>query len=191
MQQKALPSDAYSLQTFRGGGKQHELIVCEGKIVIPKSLQCHTVEWYHEYLCHPGENRMEQTIRQHFWWENMRDTVHKICKGCFTCQTTKKQAKKYGHLPEKTAEAEPWDVLCIDLIGPYKIERKNKKKPPLVLWALTMIDPATGWFKIREITTKKADNIANVLDQAWLTPYPWQINSFTIVEVSSKLRYTK
>ena len=54
-------------------------------------------------------------------------------------------------LPEKVTEADPWDVQCIDLIGPYTIERKNKTKKPLILWALTMIDPATGWFEMREI----------------------------------------
>ena len=164
--------DTYSLKIFRGGGKKRELIVYNDKIVIPKSLQRSTVEWYHEYLCHPGETRTEQTIRLHFWWENLRRTVHDVCTKCMTCQVTKKVGKKYGHLPEKIAETNPWDVLCIDLIGPYKIERKNKKKP-LILWALTMIDPATGWFEMREIKTKKADEVANVLEQAWLTRYPW------------------
>ena len=36
-----------------------------------------------------------------------------------------------------------------------------------------MIDPATGWFEMQEIKTKSADNIANVLETAWLTRYPW------------------
>jgi transposase InsO family protein len=36
-----------------------------------------------------------------------------------------------------------------------------------------MIDPATGWFEMREIPTKKSDVVANVLEQAWLTRYPW------------------
>ena len=36
-----------------------------------------------------------------------------------------------------------------------------------------MIDPATGWFEMREIKTKTADSVANVLEQAWLTRYPW------------------
>ena len=70
--------------------------------------------------------------------------------------------QKCGHLPEKVAEADPWDVLCIDLIGPHTIERKNKTKKPLTLWALTMIDPATRWFEMREIKTKSADSVANV-----------------------------
>ena len=63
--------------------------------------------------------------------------------------------------------------INIDLIGPYTIERKNKTKKPLTLWALTMIDPATRWFEIREIKTKSADIVANVLEQAWLMRYPW------------------
>jgi hypothetical protein len=171
---KALQSKSdYALNIFRGGGKTYELIVRDKKIVIPKNIQRRVVEWYHEYLCHPGETRTEQTIRQHYWWNNLRQTVHDICQKCHTCQLTKKSHMKYGTVPEKEAEATPWDVLCIDLIGPYTIERKNKTKKPLTLWALTMIDPATGWFEMREIPTKKADVVANVLEQAWLTRYPW------------------
>jgi len=35
-----------------------------------------------------------------------------------------------------------------------------------------MIDPATGWFEIKEVATKRADVIANVLETTWLTGYP-------------------
>ena len=71
-------------------------------------------------------------------------------------------------LPEKQAEAEPWEKLCVDLIGPYMIkETKNKKK--IVLWCITMIDPATGWFEIKEIKNKLAINVADIVEQTWLT----------------------
>ena len=56
-------NDAYSLKIFRGGGKRCGLIVHNDKIVIPKTLQRRVVEWYHWYLCHPGETRTENTIR--------------------------------------------------------------------------------------------------------------------------------
>jgi hypothetical protein len=37
-----------------------------------------------------------------------------------------------------------------------------------------MIDPATGWFEIREVPgTKRADVVANIVEQVWLTRYPW------------------
>ena len=36
-----------------------------------------------------------------------------------------------------------------------------------------MIDPATGWFEIKDIKSKRADIIANVVEKTWLTRYPW------------------
>eukprot|EP00957_Ditylum_brightwellii_P006659 506024-Ditylum_brightwellii.AAC.1 len=36
-----------------------------------------------------------------------------------------------------------------------------------------MIDPATGWFEMAEIKTKRADIIANVIEQMWFNQYPW------------------
>ena len=36
-----------------------------------------------------------------------------------------------------------------------------------------MIDPATRWFEMKEIPNKQADYIANIVEQAWLTRYPW------------------
>jgi hypothetical protein len=44
---------------------------------------------------------------------------------CPLCQRNKRRQKKYGLLPPKLAEATPWDTLCVDLIGPYKIRRKG------------------------------------------------------------------
>ena len=47
-------------------------------------------------------------------------TLERILQ-CSVCQKQKKQHKKYGLLPEKEAEYKPWEWLCVDLIGPYKI----------------------------------------------------------------------
>ena len=74
-------NDAYSLKIFRGGGKRCGLIVHNDKI-IPKTLQRRVVEWYHWYLCHPGETHTENTICLHYLWDKLRDTVHDICTKC-------------------------------------------------------------------------------------------------------------
>ena len=36
-----------------------------------------------------------------------------------------------------------------------------------------MIDPATGWFELCTIEDKRADTIANLVEQTWLSRYPW------------------
>ena len=89
-----------------------------------------------------------------------------------TCQTTKRtHNSKYGQLPAKEAEAEPWDKLCVDLIGPYKFKQPNSKND-VDLWCAAMIDPATGWIEIAEIPDKRADTVADVIERTWLNPYP-------------------
>jgi hypothetical protein len=36
-----------------------------------------------------------------------------------------------------------------------------------------MIDPATGWFEMKEIPNKEAFTIAHIVEQIWLTCCPW------------------
>jgi hypothetical protein len=97
--------------------------------------------------------------------------VHNTCKRCATCQKAKIKNQKYGKLPPKEAVTNPWDTLCVDLIGPYKICRKGKKD--LVLWCLTMIDPVTGWFEMTKIANKTAAEVGNnIAGKTWFTRYP-------------------
>ena len=134
-------------------------------------MQKRVVEWYHNRLLHPGHTRTEETISQHLWWPKLREHVREHVKTCATCQKNKRKRANYGHLPPKEAEIIPWDRMCIDLIGPYKIRRKGK--PELVCNAMTMIDPATGWFELHQITDKRSDTCANVAEQEWFSRYPW------------------
>ena len=175
---KAKENPKYSINTYHGGGKIRHLICKNNKIVIPNSLQKRLVEWYHTTLCHPGETRMELTISQHFQWDNMQKHIKEAVKKCHTCQSTKKKNTKYGLIPPKQTDYTPWDVLCVDLIGPYTIHRKGRhkngqKKKDLVLWCVTMIDPTTNWFELTEVKTKRADVIANTVETTWLNRYPW------------------
>ena len=164
--------DQYQRKEHKHSDKVYHLIVDkEDKIVLPKALQLRATEWYHTHLLHQGETRMEFTMRQHYCWKGMRPTIMKVCRACNACKRLKARNKKFGELPPKPApEVVPWHTLCIDLIGPYKIGKgKNEAK----LHCLTMIDPATGWFEIVQVDEKTADEIANRLEFAWLTRYPW------------------
>ena len=40
------------------------------------------------------------------------------------------------------------------------------------LQAITMIDPATGWFEIVKTHTKTAEHISKLLDRTWFSYYP-------------------
>ena len=158
----------YSRKSFHGG---EQLVCYDEKIFVPTPLRRNVITWYHEYLCHPGETRTEETIRQHLWWPEMRPQIRKFVDTCEACQRGKKKRLKYGHLPPKEAEAVPWSHLCVDTIGPYRIRRKGQKD--LEFQAVTFIDPATGWFEMKQTKTKKADEVSNHVEQTWLARYPW------------------
>jgi hypothetical protein len=48
-----------------------EVLCKNGKLVIPRSLQSHAVEWYHHYLQHPGATRLEGTLQGAMYWKGM------------------------------------------------------------------------------------------------------------------------
>ena len=72
-------------------------------------------------------------------------------------------------MPPKQAEPNPSYTLFVDLIGTYKIPQEVKN--PLTLWCLTMIDPATGWLDMAQITNKTAAGIADITKKTWFTRY--------------------
>ena len=73
----------------------------------------------------------------------------------------KKQNLKYGILPAKEVEAIPRDTFFVDIISPYKIRREGHEIP-LIIKALTIIDPATEWFEMVQYNDKKSATIANL-----------------------------
>ena len=104
------------------------------------------MKWYHTYLLHTGLDLTEAMIIQNVYWPDIKYDFYREVTYCDTYQCTKRSIIKYGELPAKITEETPWNKLCVDLIGPYKICRKRKE--PLISKAVTMIDTVTGWFEI-------------------------------------------
>ena len=67
---------------------------------------------------------------QNLYWSDLRKYVQIEFTRCDMCQLTNRSINKYVKLPDKQAEEKPWNKLCVDLIGPYKIRRKWKE--PLI-----------------------------------------------------------
>jgi hypothetical protein len=127
-------------------------VLCKnGKVMIPTSLRHRAVSWYHHYLQYPGQSRLMETMRSVMYWKGMRTTIQKYIKSCKSFQVNKRHSHKYGHLPPKLVITAPWKVLGVDLIGPYTL--KGKDGSSIDFMCLTMINPATSWFKMVELPT--------------------------------------
>jgi hypothetical protein len=122
-------------------------VLCKnGKVMIPTSLRHRAVSWYHHYLQHPGHSHLEKMMRSMMYWKGMRTTILEYVKTCRSCQVNKRHSQKYGHLPPKLVITTPWKALCVDLICPYTL--KGKDGSSIDFMCLTMINPATSWFKM-------------------------------------------
>jgi hypothetical protein len=89
----------------------------------------------------------------------------------------------------------PWQVLCVDLVGPYTLKGKDGSAIDAIdFMALTMIDLTSSWFEIVELplvtwlTTmtvngkekvseelifdKSSNQIARLFNKIWLCRYP-------------------
>ena len=155
------------------------------RMVIPKPLQSRAVIWYHYYLQHPGHTRLEETLKATMTWHGMRPMIREYTKRCKACQFNKIKRNNYGKLPTKTVVTNPWETLCVDLIGPYTLKGLDGKI--IDFMCLTMIDPATSWFemvelpvievinaegKSAEIFEKTSARIATLANQQWFCRYP-------------------
>ena len=52
-----------------------QLATLNKKIYVPASLRQRIVSWYHDYLAHPGNTRMEATINQRLTWPQMQQDI--------------------------------------------------------------------------------------------------------------------
>jgi hypothetical protein len=93
-----------------------------------------------------------------------------LTENCHKCQIGKKVRKNHGDLQEKLAERPiAWNSVDVDLIGPLTIKTPSGKTK---LLALTMIDPSTCWFQVKDIKNKSARESMNTFDEVWLSRYP-------------------
>lgn len=171
-----------------------DLIFYEERIYVPKRLRNRTINWYHHFLCHPGEDRLYKTMKKVCFWKGMTSQIKRHCKLCKICQEKKSRKRKYGKLPPKIVEPlEPWKTVHIDLVGPYTIDAKQMQPDGSIipktysLTCMTFIDPATGWFEIAEVPhydlndlklkikskiDKTSARISQLFNQTWLSRYP-------------------
>jgi hypothetical protein len=149
---------------------ENKSCICnKGRLVIPNPLQRRATMWYHHYLQHPGHTRLEETMKSVIYWKGIRNTVRSITKSCKACQVNKKRTLKYGYLSSKIVISTTWEALCVILVGPYTLNGIDGLS--IDVMALTMIDPASSWFKVVELptitrlTTKKVNGKEKVIEE--------------------------
>ena len=92
------------------------LLLKKDKIILPRGMRGLAIKKAHQGG-HPGESRLKQRLRAHFWFPDMDRSIKDFIKGCTACHLfTGKTTKE----PIATIEGpdEAWTEVNIDLFGP-------------------------------------------------------------------------
>jgi hypothetical protein len=79
------------------------VLTLNGKIFIPTAIRNPVIDWYHQYLCHPGAMRTKAKIRNTMTWPVLTRNVQYQCRTCKLCQFNTKTRKQHGKIPVKMA----------------------------------------------------------------------------------------
>ena len=140
------------------------------KIVVPFKLRYPVIMWFHSILGHAGVTRLHATLSSHFWFPHMQEEMNSYIKCCPYCQRYNKQTKAYGHLPPKDIfHLNPWDDVCVDMIGLWKITIEQTE---YFFRALTCIDSVINLPEIFPVENASSHTVAIAFEDGWLSRYP-------------------
>ena len=122
-------------------------------------------------LNHCGQSKLYETIRLNFYNPDLHRTCTAVVNAC-DCQKDKPISRGYGHLPPRTATMIPFQTVCVDLIGPWKIDVNHQE---IIFNALTIIDPDTNLADATRIINKTSRHVAMHFENTWLSRYPWPL----------------
>ena len=139
------------------------------KIVLPESLADDVIDWYHIYLQHPGETRTYASINSLFYAPRLLQRIQGRVKQCKSCRVQKRIAQSYGHIPERGDYPKPFEEVAVDLIGPWKIQLRNKT---IEVRALTCTDTGSNLTELPRIDSKTSEHVTIKFENEWLSRYP-------------------
>jgi hypothetical protein len=100
----------------------------------------------------------------------MEAQVRQYVNNCQVCKQSKISTKKYGIIPEPDTHYEPWEVIQIDLFGPWSFNDIDGISRQIQ--GLSIIDIATRWTELCPYSSKRSEDIALLVDQYWFCRYP-------------------
>lgn len=141
------------------------VLVCKanGRIFLPPALINKVMHTYHEWLVHPGEHTMLESLKATLTWSGMTESVRQWIRNCEQCARSKSRAGKFGKLPTKTVEVRPWGEIAVDTLGPVEGGQWR---------ALTIIDTSTRLVEIAAMQDGTSAEAAHIVDQVWFNRYP-------------------
>lgn len=126
----------------------------EWKRVLGKNERLGILQEYHDgpLAGHMGVRKTFSRIGAKFYWPKMRADITKYVRNCKVCQQVKPvNEKPAGLMTERVGIKAPWEMICVDLVGPLPKSSRG------FVYILTVVDYFSKFpllFALRSATAK-------------------------------------
>ncbi|KRH92392.1 transposable element, partial [Pseudoloma neurophilia] len=142
------------------------------KIYIPKQTTASFLKDTHEYLGHPGINKMYETITLSYKIDGLKEKITQLISSCEQCQ--KNKTHPYGNLGKVSGNlghTERWEKIGMDIFGPIDVQYFKTQSEKTKVWVLTIVDLCTRYTRIIPLWDTASIKIIQALKNNWLSLY--------------------
>jgi transposase InsO family protein len=131
--------------------------------IIPESLVPEVISAFHDSLVagHGGVERTMTKVSRSAYFKQMKSRIVDYVKTCPVCQRVKPDNRKPPGLMQSSPIGSPWEILYMDMMGPYV-----KSHPGAYTFVLVVIDDFTKWVEIFPLRDATAARIGKVLEES-------------------------
>ena len=141
-------------------------------LVLPKSFRHRVLVVAHDKMQHMGARRVTRLVKQRFTWPGVGRDIANFCRACPVCQKCDKRKSRKALMIERPVMSEPFEVMAIDLVGPFKAGKGG------CTHLLTAVCMATRWPEAIPLKSTTARSVAiGLLDIFSRTGIPLQLLS--------------
>ena len=137
----------------------------QSRPVIPHHLRETVLKWHHncDLAAHVGRDRTFECIAKRYFWPGMYTDVQCWTAACLKCINHKRLKPKHHGLLVPITSTYPFEIVSIDIIGPFKTTKHGYK------YVLVMIDLFTSWVEAAPLRSLEAQETANVIFKEIIT----------------------
>ena len=121
--------------------------------------------YYHNMLGHIGIDKCTTLIKEQFYWPTLCNDIKNYIAQCQNCKYYKNKAGKINTPPQAIATQRPFQLLCIDIAGPFNATRNRNR------YILSLVDHFSKYCVLVPMKSVDAQSIARSIFKQWLTKY--------------------
>ena len=122
-------------------------------MVLPRILIDPVLQLTHNSAGHNGFQWVYLSIRQLYYWNNMKKDILHHCKQCAVCEKFEVECIKFEKL-HLSIPNQPMEYICMDLIGQFYPPTSRGHR-----YALTVMELLTGFVFCKPLKSKKAEEV--------------------------------